>query len=147
MRRSTPAIAFLLSAVASLAFAYDDDAIVAQCDAEWGTDFSMVAFCREQQRSAGVEVDELRERAGAGDELIRTILNRCETEWGKDYSMIKFCVDQQSKSVRALEAIPEDVPKDIAETIRSQCDEEWGTDFSMVSFCVEQQTKAWRELN
>jgi hypothetical protein len=132
-------------AVTTPAFAYDDAAIREMCDAEWGTDFQMVAFCRDQQRQAGEKVSGLREQA-TGDDLTRVILNRCETEWGTDYAMIVFCHDQQVTAVNQLAAPPDDVPREVLESIRGQCDADWGNDFSMVAFCVDRQTAAWRSL-
>ncbi len=142
---------FILAACLSLVcpagvLAYDDDAIVRQCDAQWGTDFSMVAYCRKQQRDAGETVDQLRNRADA-EPTLRTILTLCEGQWGTDYSMVAYCTKQQSESVQDLSsALPEDIPSDTAATIRQQCDAQWGTDYSMVAYCVKKQTEAWRTL-
>ncbi|WP_308918311.1 hypothetical protein [Jannaschia sp. LMIT008] len=127
------------------AFAYDEAAIIARCDAEWGTDFAMVAYCRKQQTEAGEAVALVRKEAGT-NETLTTILGRCDDEWGTDYGMVEYCVTQQQKALVALGKPVSDVPPQIVQAIREQCDEDWGTDYSMVAYCVEQQTTAWRSL-
>lgn len=141
-------LAIFLLAVAGLAtpaLAYDEAAVRARCDAEWGNDFRMVKFCLNQQRAAGVAVDAF-DAAAAPGSPDRTILDGCTVEWGTDYRMIRFCIDQQVAARGALTRSDTGIPGDVADVIRRQCDAEWGNDFRMVKFCVDQQTSAWRAL-
>jgi len=127
------------------ALAYDDAAIIKQCDEEWGSDFAMIKYCREQQRTAGRAYENFKAQAETS-EAAATILDHCESEWRKDYSMVVYCIEQQSSALQSLSASPDDIPPEVQEKIKSQCSAEWGTDFSMIAYCVEQQTNAWRSL-
>ena len=138
-------LAAALTVFPGVASAYDDNAIKAKCDAEWGTDFAMVNYCRDQQRTAGENYDRFKEQA-ADNATSATILAHCEGEWAADYSMVMHCSDQQVTALQTLSTIPLDVPANIAEAIRGQCASDWGNDFSMVAYCVNQQTTAWRSL-
>jgi hypothetical protein len=123
----------------------DDDSIVARCDAEWGDDFQMVAFCRDQQRTAGsrwVLIVGSAEKDTPADSIVR----RCLGEWGDDYQMLVFCHDQQQTALQGLATQPDDIPDDVFGTIFSRCEADWGDDFQMIAFCRDQQMAAWRSL-
>lgn len=61
-----------------------DDLIARHCRNEWGTDFEMVEFCDNNQRSAKRVI----ERSYGSDPARR----RCEGEWGIDYETILYCL-------------------------------------------------------
>ena len=135
-----------LALCAGPAFAQvDDQSIVARCDAEWGDDFQMVAFCRNQQRTAGNSWVSI-VNSVIPNTPAESIVRRCEREWDNDYQMLVFCHDQQQAALQSLAIKPDDVPEGIFERIVNRCDSEWGDDFQMVSFCRNQQLTAWRSL-
>ena len=123
----------------------DDDSIVARCDAEWGNDFQMVAFCRDQQRTAGSRWVSIVDGV-TPDTPADSIVKRCLGEWGDDYQMLVFCHDQQQTALQTLATKPDDIPEGVFETIVNRCDADWGDDFQMVNFCRNQQVTAWRSL-
>lgn len=123
----------------------DDEAIMARCNAEWGDDFQMVAFCRDQQRTAGGRwvsiVDSL-----TPDTPAESIVKRCLGEWGDDYQMLVFCHDQQQTALQTLSTKPDDIPEDVFEAIVKRCEADWSDNFQMVAFCRNQQVTSWRSL-
>lgn len=123
----------------------DDESIVARCDAEWGDDFQMVAFCRDQQRTAGGTWVSIVDSA-TPDTPAESIVQRCLNEWGDDYQMLVFCHDQQHAARQSLDIKPDDIPDDVFGTIVSRCEADWGDDFQMLKFCRDQQVTAWRSL-
>ncbi|MEI4232489.1 hypothetical protein [Roseovarius sp. D22-M7] len=145
MRAYAPFVTCTMLLIPGAVFAYDDTAIIERCDAEWGTDYSMVQYCRDQQRSAGKTFDRLKSQADT-DETVATILAQCEGEWHTDYAMVIYCFEQQSSALRSLSILAEDIPPSVHEQISSHCSNEWGNDFSMVAYCVEQQNNAWRGM-
>ena len=66
--------------------------ILENCQAKWGTDYSMVKYCVDKQTKAKQELPK----------QSSIILNNCKAKWGTDYSMIKYCVDKQTKAKNAL---------------------------------------------
>lgn len=135
-----------LALCASPAFAEVDDAsIVARCNAEWGTDFQMVAFCRDQQRRAGTRWVSVVANTLPNTQAA-SIVQRCLSDWGDDYQMLVFCHDQQQTALQALSTKPDDIPDDVFGIIVSQCETDWGDDFQMIEFCRNQQMTAWRGL-
>jgi hypothetical protein len=69
------------------------------CDAKWGTDFSMVAYCQQQQREA---VERLNQ-GGPRDipaAVFATIRSRCASKWRQDFTMRVYCEDQQVTGYR-----------------------------------------------
>lgn len=125
--------------------AYDDNAVKAQCDAKWGADYAMVAYCRDKQRSAGEIVDQLIDSAQS-NETLRTIVQGCISKWEKDYQMVSYCADKQSNALQDLKKSNSDVPESIQNTIMANCKGKWGDDFQMIAYCRDQQETAWRRL-
>lgn len=128
------------------AWAFDEAAVRADCDEEWEDDFTMVAYCREQESSAGVEVDGLvasHAAATAEGKIIRS----CLDEWGTQYTMVAYCWEQESGANQWLASFaPDGVPQDIVDRIQSRCEAEWSTQYTMVQYCINQQIDAWRSL-
>ena len=131
--------------IASAAAAgFDRDAAKTFCEAEWGNDFQMVAYCVNQQREGAEELDRL--RPGLDDTMLER-LSVCESEWRQNKEMQTWCLEQQISAREALPGAIEGLPKDVAAIIRVLCAADWGTDFQMLHYCSEQQAKAWRQLN
>ena len=131
---------FATSAIAE----FDKDAAKTFCEAEWGNDFQMVAYCVDQQREGAEELDRL--RPGLDDTMLER-LAVCEAEWRQDMQMQAYCLEQQISAREALPAATEGLPEDAAAIIRDLCAADWGTDFRMLHYCTEQQATAWRRLN
>jgi hypothetical protein len=69
-----------------------------KCAKEWPDDFSMRAYCENQQREA---LAKLRDRVmNTGD--MRTIRNKCATDWPDDFNMRNYCEEQQLKALGVL---------------------------------------------
>jgi TIR domain len=78
------------------------DAIIhLHCEKEWPTDFSMRAYCMDQQREA---LAQLQKGAPEGVPLavFTQIRARCAAEWPDDYSMRAYCEGQQVAGYRAV---------------------------------------------
>ncbi len=133
------------SVMATMALAYDDQAIVKRCDHEWGTDFNMVKYCRDEQRKAGIRTDAIHEQAKTMPD-IQIVLDRCTAEWETDYTMVVYCHDEQLNALSKLSNKPAGVPHNIYDLIGRQCEAEWSTDYVMLAYCRDQQTSAWREI-
>ena len=123
---------------------FDRDAAKTFCEAEWGNDFQMVAYCVNQQRKGAEELDRL--RPGLDDTMLER-LSVCESEWRQDMQMQAYCLEQQISAREALPGAAEGLPEDVAVIIRDLCTADWGTNFQMLHYCTEQQVKAWRQLN
>ena len=69
------------------------------CDAKWGTDFSMVAYCQQQQREAveRLNQDGPRDIPAA---VFATIRSRCASKWRQDFTMRVYCEGQQVTGYR-----------------------------------------------
>ncbi|NCM96027.1 MAG: hypothetical protein GW948_01535 [Rhodobacterales bacterium] len=139
------AVLFTMGVFATPVSAFDDNAIKQMCAEEWGNDYSMVAYCRDQQRGAAKKFDTYLEKAKLNS-VLQTIVGDCVAEWNKDYSMLVYCTNQQLEAFSSLQSLPDDVPQGVITTIKSDCEVEWGSDFRMVEYCIEQQTEAWRSL-
>ncbi|WP_159966550.1 hypothetical protein [Profundibacterium mesophilum] len=140
-----PLLVTLFMLVASTGYAFDDKAIVSQCDEKWGNDFQMATYCRDQQRSAAGVVDQFRLQAESS-ETLRTIIIGCDSKWVKDYRMVEYCIEQQVSASNSLDTPVDDVPDQISGTILATCREKWGNDYRMVAYCQDQQIQAWRSL-
>jgi hypothetical protein len=79
--------------------------IEANCQAEWGTDYSMIEYCQNNQIKAAGKINVLYTRI-ANDSAHLEILNRCLDEWrkpqGHDWEMVEYCYDNQSAAYRRL---------------------------------------------
>jgi len=131
--------------VALPAFAFDDQKIIEKCDEDWGTDFEMVAYCREEQRKSGASWDRIVERAASGSEAA-AIVKHCLEQWETDYEMLVYCNGEQHAALVALAQAPDGVPGETADVIMQKCVGDWGVDFEMVLYCRDEQVKAWRGL-
>lgn len=136
----------LITIVPNVAIAeVDDELIVNKCNDEWGDDFEMVAYCREQQRAAGKTWVSILDAAEPGS-ATETIIQNCVSEWSADYEMLVYCHEQQDKALKSLAVAPDGVPDDVFDTISSKCESEWGDDFEMIKYCQDQQVTAWKSL-
>ena len=136
----------LLVAFSGSGQSYDKTAVRAFCDAKWGSDFSMVKYCVDQQSAAGNELDELL-ASYPTDGRERRVLIRCTEKWNKDLEMIVYCAQGQYDALDEIASYaPSGVPVEVLSGIRERCSEKWGEDFEMVQYCTEDQTEAWRSL-
>jgi hypothetical protein len=89
------------SAVSDADYSDADAVIRHHCQSEWPEDFTMQAYCIDQQRKALAVL-----RKGApGDipqEIFRQIRTRCAAEWPDDYSMRAYCESQQATAYREV---------------------------------------------
>lgn len=80
----------------------DSDVIIKHhCEKEWPDDFSMRAYCIQQQRDA---VATLR-RTGPDDipvAVLAAIRRKCAAEWPDDYAMRVYCEEQQVAGYREV---------------------------------------------
>ncbi len=92
-------------AVTSLAEteAYASAAIVIQkhCEHEWPDDFSMRAYCIEQQEKALAELKRGRP-SDIPEDVFRRIRQKCAGEWLTDFGMRQYCEEEQVKAYRKL---------------------------------------------
>lgn len=79
-----------------------DDIIEQHCGRQWPDDFSMQAYCLDQQRQAVVK---LREGGPVDipDEVFNSIRLKCANEWPDDYSMRVYCEEQQVTAFRRVQ--------------------------------------------
>jgi hypothetical protein len=91
------------SALADDEYAEAEAVIEQHCEREWPDDFSMRAYCIEQQQQA---VAELRRGCPADipESVFREIRRKCAREWPDDYSMRKYSEEQQVTAYRKLHA-------------------------------------------
>lgn len=123
---------------------FDKDAAKAFCEAEWGNDFRMVAYCVDRQWEGAERLERLRKGL---DETMLERLAVCEIEWKQDMRMQAYCLEQQISARKDLSYATDKLPEDVAKIIREECAADWGTDFRMLLYCTEQQAKAWAKLN
>ncbi|MGH8672797.1 MAG: hypothetical protein ACREVG_00650 [Burkholderiales bacterium] len=73
--------------------------LIAQCKAEWPTNFEMQAYCQKQQRKAVAKLNrpfplDLPAEVGA------VIRSQCAQEWPDNYEMREYCEGQQIDGYR-----------------------------------------------
>lgn len=72
------------------------------CEAQWGTDYKMVAFCLKTQMEAKAKLDR-GNTSGLSPLAFDDIRRGCESKWGTyDYKMRSFCEDQQAKAYKEI---------------------------------------------
>jgi len=80
----------------------DADAIIRHhCENEWPDDFSMRAYCVQQQRDAVAKL-RLGRPEDVSDETFARIRQRCSAEWPDDYAMRVYCEHQQLEGYRKV---------------------------------------------
>lgn len=85
----------------------DRAAMIAElCRGEWPSDFSMQAYCREQQTEGFVSFVALWNDRVVGNSDLFPAGAKCILDWGEDgsfdYSMIHYCLDQQVEAYDSL---------------------------------------------
>ena len=126
-------------------FVWDSEEVKAHCIAEWPDDFSMQAYCMEQNREGFDGFNRLAE-VNAGT-ILEPALARCVEEWAVQWDMVEYCATQQIEGSEQAPTAVVGLPEEVANTILAQCDRQWGNDFSMVAYCAEQQAGSWRSMN
>ncbi|HYV10268.1 MAG TPA: hypothetical protein VE980_05110 [Pyrinomonadaceae bacterium] len=80
----------------------DADAVIRHhCENEWPDDFSMRAYCIEQQRQAVEQLRQGRPR-DIPENVFCGIRRRCTAEWPDDYAMRVYCEEQQIEGYRKI---------------------------------------------
>ena len=71
------------------------------CEREWPDDFSMRAYCIEQQEKALAELKRGRP-ADIPEDIFHRIRRKCAGEWPTDFNMRQYCEEAQVKAYRKL---------------------------------------------
>jgi hypothetical protein len=80
----------------------DVDAVIRHhCEHEWPDDFSMRAYCLQQQREAAAKL-RLGGPQHVPEEVFRSIRDKCAAEWPDDYAMRVYCEEQQLAGYRKV---------------------------------------------
>ena len=79
--------------------------IVTHCQGEWGSDYSMMEYCQNNQIKAARKINAIYPTI-VSDPTHQEILTRCLDEWpsgrGHDWEMVEYCYDNQSTAYRRL---------------------------------------------
>lgn len=78
-----------------------DTVIALHCEREWPDDYSMRAYCTQQQSIAVATLRRGRP-VDIPENVFRQIRNKCAREWPDDYSMRVYTEEQQLSAYRAL---------------------------------------------
>jgi hypothetical protein len=78
------------------------------------------------------------------DKIIKA---KAESEYPDDFSMQVYIIKEQKDAVKALQNLPQDIPKNIFEKIRQSAADQYPNDFSMRLYIEKEQIEAYRELN
>lgn len=84
----------------------DAEAVIRHhCEKEWPDDFSMRAYCIEQQRDA---LNKLKEGSpqNVPNDVFKGIRQKCASEWPDDYAMRVYCESQQLEGYRRVTEKP-----------------------------------------
>ena len=139
-----PVAAFVAWTTPVTAQSFNEGTAKANCEAEWGDDYSMVAYCVDQQRPSGSQLDRL--RADLEPEFV-TSDEMCREDWGEDLAMVLYCLEEQISAYGRIPSVFTDVPEDVRDRVMGRCEGDWGSDYSMVAYCASEQVKAWKSLN
>ena len=146
--RAITIAAFSLFASVALAEipTYNADVAKARCERDWASDFTMVKFCLDQDRSAFAEFITRSEALNDRSNLFHEPFVKCQSDWQPDWMMVEFCAGQQVKSWRELQDTIQSLPDDIGRRIQFGCAADWDPDIQMMAFCASQQAESWRAL-
>lgn len=78
------------------------------CATKWGTDFSMMEYCFDQQWTAAGEMNAVVELVQNHEDITLTmVLAQCIEKWevptgGHDYPMVQYCWNQQYKAYQKM---------------------------------------------
>jgi hypothetical protein len=76
--------------------------IKADCEALWGTDFKMQAFCRDKQLDAVAQWNGMVKPEHVSQENYEAIRQDCINLWGSDFKMRVFCTGKQFDALLTL---------------------------------------------
>lgn len=81
-----------------------DEAIKADCKAQWPSDYRMQEFCIETQAEANVAMFKVYKSDLNQEEkgILAACLDQWETKNGQDWAMVKFCYDEQHAAYTRL---------------------------------------------
>lgn len=72
------------------------------CEKEWGSDFSMRAYCEKKQLDAYNKLKDI-QPSDIPNTVFTTIYEDCEDDWHKDYSMQVYCIEKQIDAWRKIQ--------------------------------------------
>lgn len=126
---------------------YAEGVIEDYCKEQWPDDFSMRAYCEENEEDG---LNDL--KRGKPSDISNTdfdiVRDHCSETWEDNYSMWAYCEDDQFDSIRELaEGKPSDISDNDFATIRTKCKSDWPDDFSMRVYCEKDQYDGLRKLN
>lgn len=124
---------------------WDREGVRAHCEGEWPDDFSMQAYCIEQNQQ-GFDGFKKLAAMNAGT-VLEPAFAGCIEEWGIQWDMVEYCASQQRDGLEEAPTAVAGLPEEVADTILAQCSRQWGSDFSMVAYCADQQAGSWRAMN
>ena len=73
---------------------------VLRCEAEWGSDWRMQAYCLAQQQTGFAELPNVLATVPA--EVAAVIGPGCAADWPDDYQMQTYCAERQVAGWKAL---------------------------------------------
>jgi hypothetical protein len=80
----------------------DADAVIRHhCEQEWPDDFSMRAYCMQQQREAVAQL-RLGRPQDIPEDVFKSIRRKCTADWPDDYAMRVYCEQQQLDGYRRV---------------------------------------------
>ena len=103
-----PAVA---DAAAEQKFIAQLDTAFAYCEAQWGTDYAMIDYCRQKSADALIRANSIMNDIRSADSVRRDalidILARCQMEWNVegetyDWPMVVYCYDRQHEAAVSL---------------------------------------------
>jgi hypothetical protein len=81
----------------------DADAVIRHhCEHEWPDDFSMRAYCIQQQREAVTKLRRGGRPEDVSEDVFSGVRRKCAAEWPDDYAMRVYCEEQQLAGYRQV---------------------------------------------
>jgi hypothetical protein len=121
---------------------WDEEAVKSLCADEWTDDFTMQAYCVEQNKKGFEGFSRLATKSEFSQSF-----EKCKADWDIKWDMVRYCAEQQVAGLTKIPAIIKDIPSDVGSKIVNKCTSEWDPDFNMIAYCAERATEGWRQLN
>jgi hypothetical protein len=121
---------------------WNEEAVKSLCANEWTDDFTMQAYCVEQNKKGFEGFSKL----AAKSEFFQSF-EKCKSDWDIKWDMVRYCAEQQVAGRNKLPAIIKNIPNDVGSKIVNKCKGEWDPDFNMIAYCAERAAEGWRQLN
>lgn len=131
----------------SEALYWDEDAVKGLCTTEWGTDYEMIAYCIDTNKTGFEDYSAAKEIVETSADIFLPSFSKCEREWGIQWEMVAYCADSQVKALGELLNTLQELPEDVGATIQTRCAAEWNPDITMIAYCAENQAAGWHSIN